>query len=369
MKKIMILIIAVLLVVTFPLYAVLFLPGVGGKPTKEDRADYVRRAPNFDGKAFHNEEEVDVMVKDAGEDENKASTKDVRPKTALPVMKPSFSATPSENDFTITWFGHSSLLVQVAGKNILLDPVFSEKLSPVSWIGISRFTPCPVTVSDLPEIDLMILSHDHYDHLDYKVMKEISAKVKRVIVPLGVEAHLRKWKFDMDKVENLAWWEESVGEDGLTVACTPAQHFSGRWLTGRNQTLWASWVLKAGGKQIFYNGDSGFSSHYERIHEKYGDFDFALMECGQYNKRWASIHSFPEEGGDAMKILGARLAMPIHWGAFVLARHAWDDSVERFSRHAEETGLNFITPKIGETVDLTKEDLSQFQEKWWREIE
>ena len=369
MKKIMILIIAVLLVVTFPLYAVLFLPGVGGKPTKEDRADYARRAPNFDGKAFHNEEEVAVMVKDAGEDEKTASTKDVRPKTALPVMKPSFSATPEENDFTVTWFGHSSLLVQVAGKNILLDPVFSEKLSPVSWIGISRFTPCPVTVSDLPEIDLMILSHDHYDHLDYKVMKEISAKVKRVIVPLGVEAHLRKWKFDMDKVENLAWWEESVGEDGLTVACTPAQHFSGRWLTGRNQTLWASWVLKAGGKQIFYNGDSGFSSHYERIHEKYGDFDFALMECGQYNKRWASIHSFPEEGGDAMKILGAHLAMPIHWGAFVLARHAWDDSEERFSRHAEETGLNFITPKIGETVDLTKEDLSQFQEKWWREIE
>ena len=369
MRRCMVLIAAVLFVLAVPVYAVLFLPGVGGKPSKSDREDYARRAANYDGKSFRNEDDVRLMTDDSSAGGNHASTKGARPKTALPLAEPSFSAAPSDGEFTVTWFGHSSVLVQVAGKNILIDPVFSEKLSPVSWIGVKRFTKCPVTVDSLPQIDVMIISHDHYDHLDYSVMKAISPKVRRVIVPLGVEAHLRKWKFDMAKVENLAWWEESAGDDGVTVACTPAQHFSGRWLTGRNGTLWASWVIRAGGRQVFYNGDSGFSTHYGKIREKYGDSDFALMECGQYSTRWARIHSFPEEGADAMAAVGAKLAMPVHWGAFVLSDHAWDDSVERFVSHAEETGLRFITPKIGETVDLTKDDLSMFRQKWWREIE
>lgn len=367
-KTIMVLLICVALILASPLYAILFLPGVGGKTSKSDREDYKRRAENFDGKKFHNETETVLMIKDYTEDKNTASQKGVKPKNPLPVVESEFLKNPSESDFTLTWFGHSSILIQFGGKNILIDPVLSEKLSPVSWVGVRRFTPSPVSVSDLPEIDLMILSHDHYDHLDYRVMRQISGRVRKIVVPLGVECHLRKWKFDMEKVQNMAWWEECEFE-GLKIACTPAQHFSGRWITGGNGTLWASFVIQSGGKRIFYNGDSGFAGHYEKIHEKYGDFDLALMECGQYNPRWAQIHSFPEEGADAMRILGARLAMPVHWGAFVLSRHAWDDSVERFSRHAEETGLSFITPKIGQTVDLNGENLDDYREKWWREIE
>ncbi len=371
MHKLTLIILIIILLAASPLYAILFLPGVGGKPSKADRADYAKRAANYDGKKFHNEKETSVMTKTESADPNTASTKDSKPKEQLPALKPAFLENPSKDDFTLTWFGHSSLLIQFDGKNILIDPVLSKKLSPVSWIGVNRFTPSPVTVEDLPQIDILLISHDHYDHLDYKVMKKLrklSGKVKKIIVPLGVECHLRKWKFDMTKVENMAWWEETE-IDGLKIACTPAQHFSGRWVTGGSRTLWASWVFSNGTRQFFYNGDSGFNDHYERIHAQYGDFDFALMECGQYNTRWSQIHSFPEQGADAMKILGAKLAMPIHWGAFVLAPHAWDDPIRRFVRHAEETELKIITPKIGETVDLTSEDLTAWQEKWWEGIE
>ncbi|MCR4823656.1 MAG: MBL fold metallo-hydrolase [Treponema sp.] len=359
--------IILLALLSSPLYAVWFLPGVGGKPTDEDRENYSQRASNFDGEIFHNQTDYELMTKDFPPDENSLSKKETKPKEELPVFSPEFIEKPGEKDFTLTWFGHSSLLIQFGGKNILIDPVFRKKLSPVSWIGVKRFTPCPVNVEDLPKIDLMILSHDHYDHLDYKIVKKLSDKVRKVIVPLGVECHLRKWGYDMSKVENMAWWEEREFE-GLLIACTPAQHFSGRWLNDRNRTLWASWVLKFGDRQIFYNADSGFGPHYEEIHEKYGDFDFALMECGQYNSRWAKIHSFPEEGADAMKIIGAKLVMPIHWGAFVLSNHAWDDSVERFVLRSQEIDLPCITPKIGQTVNLNIEDLSPFQEKWWQGI-
>lgn len=359
--------IAGLLIFASPVYAIFFLPGVGAKPSKADRADYVKRASNYDGEVFHNEDDFPLMLSKAVSDENTISHKGTRPKNLLPVEKPSYAATPSKDDLTVTWFGHSSLLIQMGGKNILIDPVLSKRLSPVTWIGPSRFTPSPVSVEELPRIDLLILSHDHYDHLDYQVIKRISRKVDKVIVPLGVECHLRKWKFDMSKVENMAWWEE-IQLDGLLVGCTPAQHFSGRWLSGRNRTLWASWVLKTADTQIFYNGDSGFGTHFSAIHEKYGDFDLALMECGQYNTKWAKVHSFPEEGSDAMKTVGAKLAMPVHWGAFVLSTHGWDDSVERFTRHAESIALPYITPQIGQTVNL-KSDLSPHQEKWWRDLQ
>lgn len=371
MHKLTVILFIILAIAASPLYAILFLPGVGAKPSKDDRADYAKRAANFDGKNFHNESETTIMTKKDEEDPLTASKKDSKPKSPLPVASPAFLEQPTKDDFTVTWFGHSSLLIQFDGKNILIDPVLSKKLSPVSWIGVNRFTPCPVTVEDLPHIDILLISHDHYDHLDYKVMKKfrkLSDKVEKIIVPLGVECHLQKWGFDMAKVQNMAWWEEAeIG--GLKIACTPAQHFSGRWISGGNRTLWASWVFSNGKRQFFYNGDSGFAPHYEKIHEKYGDFDFALMECGQYNLRWSKIHSFPEEGADAMKILGARLAMPIHWGAFVLAPHAWDDPIRRFVRHAEETALPVITPKIGETVDLTSGNLTAWQEKWWEGME
>ncbi|MBQ0052820.1 MAG: MBL fold metallo-hydrolase, partial [Treponema sp.] len=272
--------------------------------------------------------------------------------------------------FTVTWFGHSSFLIQMNGKNILFHPVFSDMISPVSFTGVRKFTTAPVKIFELPEIDILILSHDHYDHLDYKSILELDPKVKQYVVPLGVENHLKKWKIAREKVKEMAWWEETEFE-GLKISCTPARHFSGRWITGRNETLWCSWVLNDGKRQVFENGDSGYGSHYKQISQKFGGFDFALMECGQYNVRWPQIHSFPEEAVAAMNEIGAKLVMPVHWGAAILSDHGWDDSPERFVRAAEKENLTTITPFMGQTVNFNDEESlnSVTKNYWWREIE
>ena len=341
----------------------------GGKASRADRKNYAERAANFDGKKFHNEDDFSPMnmEKNPAPDPLTFSKNSPRPDFEFPTKQPDFITNPSEKpsieEVTVTWFGHSSLLIQMHGQTILFDPVFSEVISPVSWVGSHRFSHPPVTVADLPEIDILILSHDHYDHLDYDVICEIDKKVKKYIVPLGVENHLKRWKVKAEKITNMAWWEETE-INGLTIACTPAQHFSGRHLTDNMATLWASWVLKDEFHQIFESGDSGYNSHWEKIHEKYGDFDFVMMECGQYDVQWPKVHSFPEQSVEATKILGAKVAMPIHWGAIILSRHGWDDSVERFLLAAEKEEITVITPYIGQTAHLSTPNL--YLSRWWR---
>ena len=340
----------------------------GGKANKADRKNYAERAANFDGKKFHNEEDFSaVMDKNAAPDPLTFSKREPRPDFEFPTKTPDYLSSPesrlSIEEFRVTWFGHSSLLLQMHGMNILIDPVFSEMISPVSWAGSKRFSHPPVSVAQLPEIDILILSHDHYDHLDYDVICQIDSKVKQYVVPLGVENHLKRWKVKAEKITNMAWWEE-IEINGLTIACTPAQHFSGRKLVDNMATLWCSWVLKDDYHKIFENGDSGFAPHFEKIHEKYGDFDFALMECGQYDVQWPKVHMFPEQSAHAAKILGAKVVQPIHWGAIVLSRHGWDDPVERFLLAAEKENLTVITPYIGQTARL--ETPSLFMERWWR---
>lgn len=363
MKKIIILAL-ISLIVSLPFYITLFLSGVGGRPNKTDKANYATRAKNFSDGKFHNLSETSLMHKTKELDSGRISKKATVPENPLPVKKPKFIENPSLSDFSVTWFGHSSFLIQMQGKNILFDPIFSRKISPVSFIGVDRFTENPIEIDELPEIDILIISHDHYDHLDYGAIRKLDSKVKKYIVPLGVEVHLRRWKIQKEKIQNLAWWENTVVDD-LEISCVPARHFSGRWLTGRNETLWASWVLKDQFRQIFENADSGYGNHYREIHDRFGDFDFALMECGQYNLKWPQIHSFPEEGVKAMEEIGAKTVMPIHWGSTVLSDHPWDDPVERFVQEADRKNLNVITPFIGETVNF-KEGLSNFKERWWR---
>ncbi len=353
------------------LFAIVFLKAwkpFGGKASKADRKNYAERAANFDGKKFHNEEDFSaVMDKNAAPDPLTFSKRQPRPDFEFPTKMPDYLSDPENRlpleEFRVTWFGHSSLLLQMHGMNILIDPVFSEMISPVSWVGSKRFSHPPVSVAQLPEIDILILSHDHYDHLDYDVICEIDPKVKQYIVPLGVENHLKRWKVKAEKITNMAWWEETE-INGLTIACTPSQHFSGRKLVDNMTTLWCSWVLKDDYHKIFENGDSGFAPHFEKIHEKYGDFDFALMECGQYDVQWPKVHMFPEQSAHAAKILGAKVVQPIHWGAIVLSRHGWDDPVERFLLAAEKENLTVITPCIGQTARL--ETPSLFMERWWR---
>ena len=341
----------------------------GGKASRADRKNYALRAANFDGKKFHNQDDFSPMnmEKNPAPDPLTFSDKPTRPDFDFPTKMPDWIENPSErapvDAFTVTWFGHSSLFIQMHGLHILVDPVFSEMISPVSFVGSRRFSHSPVSVENLPDIDVLLLSHDHYDHLDYNVIKAIDGKVRRYVVPLGVENHLERWGVAAKKITNMAWWEETE-IDGLTFACTPAQHFSGRKLVDTMATLWCSWILKDEYRTVFENGDSGFATHFEQIHEKYGDVDFALMECGQYDVQWPKVHMFPEQSVQATKLLGAKVAMPMHWGAIVLSRHGWDDSVERYLRAAEKENLTVITPYIGQTARL--ETPALFMERWWR---
>lgn len=263
----------------------------------------------------------------------------------------------------LVWFGHSAFLLQMDGKNILLDPMFGEVPAPAPFLGKKRFSAqLPIIVEKLPVIDVVIFSHDHYDHLDYGSVLALKDKVKQFITPLGVGSHLEKWGVPSNHIQELDWWQETNVED-ITFACTPAQHFSGRGLTDRGSTLWSSWVIKASDENLFFSGDSGYGDHFKDIGNAYGPFDFAMLECGQYNELWHAIHMMPEETAQAGIDLKAKKAMPIHWGAFKLAMHPWTEPVERVSAKAKELQLPLVTPKIGVPIVLGNEE--QSSSKWW----
>ena len=356
-------------IILIALVFVFLWPSFGGSASRQDKIDYARRAPNFYDGVFHNQSGFSPMsmVKNPEPDPKTISDNTPRPDFEFPVKTPDFIVNGQRapiDEFNSTWLGHSTVFIQMHGMNILFDPVFSEVISPVSFAGSRRFSHPPVTVEQIPEVDILILTHDHYDHLDYDSIKKLDSKVKRYVVPLGVENHLEKWGVESSKITNMAWWEETQIE-GLTIACTPSQHFSGRKLIDSMRTLWASYVLKDEFHQIFESGDSGFNEYFEKIHEKYGDMDFVLIECGQYDVQWPLVHMFPEQSAAAAKTLGAKIVQPIHWGAVILSRHGWDDPVERFLKESSALGLETVTPYIGQTVHL--DDAGRYAERWWRQ--
>lgn len=269
-----------------------------------------------------------------------------------------------ENQPKLTWFGHSAALLQLDGKTVLLDPMFGRAPSPFPMIGGKRFSDkLPFDIEQLPAIDAVLISHDHYDHLDYGSIVKLKDKVKQFFVPLGVAPHLVKWGVNPAKIEEHDWWEE-FSFQGLKLACTPARHFSGRSLTDRDATLWCSWVIQGRNTKIFFSGDSGYGPHFKEIGEKYGPFDLTLMECGQYDERWAAIHMMPEETVQAHLDVKGKVMIPIHWGAFTLALHNWTDPVERAVKAAKEQKAIIATPKIGETVFIQAAAYPSFE--WWR---
>jgi len=294
--------------------------------------------------------------------------KNDKPEQPLPVIKvdPLTLTTKTDSIARLTWFGHSAFLLEIDNKNILLDPMLGDVCGPFSWLGTKRFTSgLPIEIDQLPKIDAVFFSHDHYDHLDYGTILKIKDKVQHFFVPLGVAAHLLSWGVDSTRISEFNWWDETEFM-GLKLACTPARHFSGRGMLNRNSTLWASWVIMTAGYRIYFSGDSGYGPHFKAIGEKYGPFDFAMMECGQYNKRWESIHMMPEQTAQATLDLKAKQMMPIHWGAFVLALHSWKDPVERLSQKAQEIKMPFLIPQIGEQLDMN--NLVTMNNFWWQEL-
>jgi L-ascorbate metabolism protein UlaG (beta-lactamase superfamily) len=263
----------------------------------------------------------------------------------------------------VTWVGHSTNILQVDGVKILIDPVFSQDISPVSWLySIKRFTEkLPISIEALPELDFVIISHNHYDHLDKRSIKKLKNKTKQFLVPLGVKKHLVKWGVSPERVAEMDWWDElnftyRQGEDRreLTIAATPSRHFSGRSLWDRDESLWASWVFIGPRTRVYFSGDTGYGRHFKWIGDKYGPFDLTLMENGQYNERWKDSHMFPEEAVQGHLDVRGQYMIPIHWGVFDLSLHNWWEPVTRASKAAQERGVLLWTPKMGESLHLNK---------------
>ncbi len=258
--------------------------------------------------------------------------------------------------------GHSSHLLKLRGKWWLIDPMFGQRASPVSWAGPQRFHPSPVALADLPPIEGLILSHDHYDHLDVPTIEGLKDRVQRYFVPLGVGARLREFGVAADRIEELDWWQERKHGD-VVLTAAPAQHFSGRTPWDRNRTLWASWAIRSGNERIFYSGDTGYFPGFREIGQRLGSFDIALMENGAYDGYWPAVHLSPEETVQAFQDLGAKALYLVHNSTFDLAFHPWQEPLERVADLADKAGVTLATPEMGEVLTLGK---PRENRRWWK---
>ncbi|HEX7892276.1 MAG TPA: MBL fold metallo-hydrolase [Ramlibacter sp.] len=257
--------------------------------------------------------------------------------------------------------GHSSHLLKLRGKWWLIDPMFGQRASPVSWAGPERNHAAPVALADVPPIEGLVLSHDHYDHLDAPTIEALKDRVQRYFVPLGVGRRLREWGVPADRIEEMDWWQERQW-GGVTVTATPSQHFSGRTLWDRNRTLWASWSLRSGAERIFYSGDSGYFPGFKEIGTRLGRFDIALIENGAWDSYWPTVHMTPEETVQAFQDLGARTLFLVHNSTFDLAFHGWREPLERVAALAQQRGIALATPEIGEVLTLGQPRQNRH---WW----
>ena len=344
-----------------------FSPQFGGKISKEQLIEYAKSENHNEGKFINiggvtSEMSMGNMLKAIGG--MFKNIPNAKPNSPIEVQKvDSLNIANYHSKTRFIWFGHSAFLLQMNGKNIIIDPMLSEVPAPHPLLGGKRFNKeLPIEIEKLPKIDAVVISHDHYDHLDYESILKLKDKVSMFFTPLGVGVHLQEWGVPKEKIVELDWWQETKFE-GLNFISTPAQHFSGRGLSDRDHTLWCSWIIQSDEENIFFSGDSGYASHFKEIGDKYGPFDFAMIECGQYNELWSEIHMFPEETAQAGKDVKAKRIMPIHWGAFKLAQHSWTDPIERVSKKADELGLTLVTPEIGESTAIDDEYIHQ--NEWW----
>ncbi len=286
-----------------------------------------------------------------------------RPDFLLPDIKGAIpeDLRATQDTVKFAWLGHATVMASIKGQTVLFDPVFAESASPVSW-AVTRYQPPVLKLEDLPAIDLVVISHDHYDHLDMQTIKFLAASETRFLVPLGVAPHLQRWGIEPDRITEFDWWQSrQIGD--ITFICTPAQHFSGRTGTFRMQkSLWSSWVVKTDSHSVYFSGDSGYSDHYAEIGARYGPFDLTFIDAGQYNKRWRQVHNLPPEVVDAYVDLQGKILVPIGWGMFTLALHNWYDPPVEVSTRAAERGLSVTVPKIGEWVDISQ---PLPNDNWW----
>ncbi|PGT09682.1 MBL fold metallo-hydrolase [Bacillus cereus] len=342
-------------------------PAFGGNPSKEQKEVYKKMNNYVNGK-FVNQiptkrnmsaSDIFSMIKDSI-----SGDKDRNPVRNIPLSQIDWNKIKGEED-SLTWFGHSAFLLSIDNNKILVDPMLGSIASPVSFAGSKRYSADVLDIiNEMPPIDAVLITHDHYDHLDYPSILKLKSKVGHFFVPHGVSAHLIRWGVAKEKITELNWWDETEFQ-GSTIVLTPSKHFSGRGMFNRDTTLWGGWVILGKHTRFYTSGDSGYGAHFKEIGKKYGPFDITLIEGGQYDRRWSWVHMTPEEAVQAHLDVNGKNMMLIHWGAFTLAYHGWTEPVERALIEAKKTDVNLITPKIGETIPLS-ENLVIPNSSWWK---
>ncbi|MBB2948861.1 L-ascorbate metabolism protein UlaG (beta-lactamase superfamily) [Actinoplanes lutulentus] len=285
-----------------------------------------------------------------------------RPHQPVPLVS---AAATDARGLHVTWYGHSTALIEIEGQRVLLDPVWSERCSPSQLAGPKRLHQPPVALADLPPVDAVVISHDHYDHLDMASIQTLAGRPDATIfvVPLGVGAHLERWGVPADRIAELDW-NESTTVGGLDLVATPARHFSGRGFS-RDETLWASWVIKGPSRSVFYSGDTGYFPGFAEIGERHGPFDVTLVQVGAYGDDWADIHMVPEDGVRTHRDVDGGLMIPVHWATFDLAAHDWSEPAERTWREAKARDIRLAIPRPGQRVDV---DSPPEIDAWWQQV-
>ena len=327
----------------------------GSKPSSTDISKY-SLSPQWNGKGFVNavNTKIDVnfftlpklLYRQFCKKENR------EPATKLP-SRPFNRVEFEKSDSCMKgiWYGHSAVLMRLDNAVVFIDPMLGPDAAPISPFSINRFSDNTLSIiDDLPEIDLVLISHDHYDHLDYASISKLSIKTKHFFVAMGVARHLKGWGIEASKITEFDWWDKRSFNE-MEITFTPTRHFSGRGLRDNGKGLWGGWAFKTAQGKIWFSGDGGYGEHFKEIGKRLGPFDLAFMECGQYNELWHQIHMYPEESIQAAIDANAKKVIPVHWGAFSLAQHSWTDPAERFVNEAKNKGMDYCLPALGEVFD------------------
>jgi L-ascorbate metabolism protein UlaG (beta-lactamase superfamily) len=359
------------LVGVFSLGACAYLqhPKFGAYP-EGDRLEAIQRSPRYSNGEFRNPVATPTLVEGVGlfsivVGDLFKSVENLRPALPLPAIKTDLKALDAGQD-AVVWLGHSSYFVLLAGKRFLIDPVFSPFAAPVSFSTKAFDGTSLYTVDDMPEIDVLLITHDHWDHLDHATVTALEGRVRRAIVPLGVGAHLAHWGYASEKVSEADWYDKLELGVSFAVHLVPARHYSGRWLT-RNKSLWTGFVLESNERRILFSGDTGYGPHFKELAQRFGGFDLAALDMGQYDPRWPYIHMTPEEAAQAAEDLQTKALLPAHVGRFNIARHAWTDPFERISAASDGKPYRLLTPQIGEPLAVG--DAEQRFARWWQGLD
>lgn len=360
---------SVIIIIIATTYFYMKQPQFGALPDGK-RLQKIKKSKNFKDGKFHNLIERSTIsdgysIWIEGWNSLTQTYPETEPTSPLPSVKTDLKSIPSENNILV-WFGHSSFFLQLNGVKILVDPIFSGKASPTPW-GVKAYPGSDIyTAEDMPEIDYMLLSHDHYDHLDYETVKALRTKVKFVVCGLGAGSHYEKWGYKPQQILEKDWGEEIIVKDDFRIVAENTHHGGGRGFSP-DQALWLSFYIQAPSANIYYTGDGGYSDRFKKIAAKYPRIDWAIMECGQYNKAWQSVHELPAEVALAAVELKAKNLLPVHHSKFTLSKHPWKEPLEEMTKLAKGKPYKLATPMIGQRVDL--DDSTQVFKQWWKNVQ